>query len=66
MYTLKKSSGKLFIFFFFSLSSSLVKKPTSWYKSQCGSARHKLLARFYTVYSPTVGQRSFLEKKEHG
>ncbi|MQL85447.1 hypothetical protein Taro_017965 [Colocasia esculenta] len=34
----------------------LVKKPTSWYKPQCGSTRHKPLARFYTVYSPTAGQ----------
>ena len=41
-----------------------VKKPTSWYKPQCGSARHKPLARFYTVYSPTAGQKSFLEKKD--
>ncbi|MQL73694.1 hypothetical protein Taro_006036, partial [Colocasia esculenta] len=41
-----------------------VKKPTSWYKPQCGSARHKPLARFYTVYSPTARQKSFLEKKE--
>ncbi|MQL69445.1 hypothetical protein Taro_001741 [Colocasia esculenta] len=41
-----------------------VKKPTSWYKSQCGSTRHKPLARFYTVYSPTAGRKSFLEKKE--
>ncbi|MQL86036.1 hypothetical protein Taro_018568, partial [Colocasia esculenta] len=37
---------------------------TSWYKPQCGSARHKPLARFYTVYSPTAGQKSFLEKKD--
>ncbi|MQL76570.1 hypothetical protein Taro_008961 [Colocasia esculenta] len=44
--------------------SELVKKPTFWYKPQCGSARHKPLARFYTVYSPTAGQKSFLEKKE--
>ena len=41
-----------------------VKKPTSWYKPQCGSSRHKPLAGFYTVYSPTAGQKSFLEKKE--
>ena len=41
-----------------------VKKPTSWYKPQCSSARYKPLARFYTVYSPTAGQKSFLEKKE--
>ncbi|MQL80558.1 hypothetical protein Taro_013002 [Colocasia esculenta] len=41
-----------------------VKKPTSWYKPQCGSARLKPLARFYTVYSPTAGHKSFLEKKE--
>ncbi|MQL72729.1 hypothetical protein Taro_005066 [Colocasia esculenta] len=39
-------------------------KQTSWYKPQCSSARHKLLARFYTVYSPTAGQKSFLEKKD--
>ncbi|MQM02557.1 hypothetical protein Taro_035327 [Colocasia esculenta] len=41
-----------------------VKKPTSWYKTQCASARLKPLARFYTVYSPTAGHKSFLEKKE--
>ncbi|MQM06867.1 hypothetical protein Taro_039699 [Colocasia esculenta] len=66
-----------------------VKKPTSWYKPQCGSAKLKPPARFYTeysplagqkmpattlanssrrkrltVYSPTAGQKSFLEKKE--
>jgi len=41
-----------------------VKKPTSWYKPQCGSARHKPLAGLDTVYSPTAGQKSFLEKKE--
>ncbi|MQL99069.1 hypothetical protein Taro_031786 [Colocasia esculenta] len=40
-----------------------VKKPTSWYKLQCGSARHKPLARFYTVYSPTAGQKVFLIKE---
>ena len=43
-----------------------VKKPTSWYKPECGSARHKPLAGLHTVYSPTAGQKSFLEKKEHG
>ncbi|MQM02454.1 hypothetical protein Taro_035221 [Colocasia esculenta] len=43
---------------------ALVKKPTSWYKPQCGSARLKPLARFYTEYSPSAGQKSFLEKKE--
>ncbi|MQL99170.1 hypothetical protein Taro_031890 [Colocasia esculenta] len=32
-----------------------VKKPTSWYKPQCGSARLKPPARFYTVYSSTAG-----------
>ncbi|MQL91718.1 hypothetical protein Taro_024331 [Colocasia esculenta] len=41
-----------------------VKKPTSWYKPQYSSARHKPLARFYTTYNPTAGQRSFLEMKE--
>ncbi|MQL77240.1 hypothetical protein Taro_009649 [Colocasia esculenta] len=38
-------------------------KQTSWYKPQCGSARHKLLARFYTAYSPTAGQDVFLIKE---
>ncbi|MQL69425.1 hypothetical protein Taro_001722, partial [Colocasia esculenta] len=41
-----------------------VKKPTSLYKPQCGSARHKALARLYIVYSPTARHGSFLEKKE--
>ncbi|MQL78177.1 hypothetical protein Taro_010595 [Colocasia esculenta] len=41
-----------------------VKKPTFWYKPQWGSARHKPPARFYTEYSPSTGQKSFLEKKE--
>ncbi|MQM17792.1 hypothetical protein Taro_050772, partial [Colocasia esculenta] len=41
-----------------------VKKPTFWYKLQCGSARLKPPARFYTEYSLSVGQKSFLEKKE--
>ncbi|MQL88063.1 hypothetical protein Taro_020610, partial [Colocasia esculenta] len=31
-----------------------VKKPTSWYKPQCSSARHKLLAGFYTIVSHLV------------
>ncbi|MQM15029.1 hypothetical protein Taro_047966, partial [Colocasia esculenta] len=31
-----------------------VKKPSSWYKPQCGSARHKPLARFYTIVSHLV------------
>ncbi|MQM05191.1 hypothetical protein Taro_037997, partial [Colocasia esculenta] len=35
-----------------------VKKPTSWYKPQCGSTRLKPPA------SPTARQKSFLEKKE--
>ncbi|MQL70770.1 hypothetical protein Taro_003089 [Colocasia esculenta] len=37
-----------------------VKKPTSWYKPQCGSARLKPPSRFYTVNSPKDGQKSFL------
>ncbi|MQL99515.1 hypothetical protein Taro_032239 [Colocasia esculenta] len=53
-------------------------KQTYWYKPQCGSARHKPLAGLHTcgssrhkplvglhtVYSPTAGQKSFLEKKD--
>ncbi|MQL90916.1 hypothetical protein Taro_023516 [Colocasia esculenta] len=31
-----------------------VKKPTFWYKPQCGSTRHKPLARFYTIVSHLV------------
>ncbi|MQL94914.1 hypothetical protein Taro_027578 [Colocasia esculenta] len=33
-----------------------VKKPTSWYKPQWGSARLKPPTRFYTEYSPSAGQ----------
>ncbi|MQM16267.1 hypothetical protein Taro_049220 [Colocasia esculenta] len=34
-----------------------VKKPTSWYKPQCGSTRLKSPARFYTKYSPSAAQK---------
>ncbi|MQM10846.1 hypothetical protein Taro_043744 [Colocasia esculenta] len=40
-----------------------VKKPTSWYKRQCSSARLKPLARFYTEYSPSAGHKSFFIKE---
>ncbi|MQL87356.1 hypothetical protein Taro_019895 [Colocasia esculenta] len=43
---------------------SSIKKPTSWNKPQCGSARLKPPSRFYTGYNPSAGQKSFLEKKE--
>ncbi|MQL79729.1 hypothetical protein Taro_012182 [Colocasia esculenta] len=47
-----------------SIKHGQAQKQTSWYKSQCGSARHKPLARFYTIYSPTAEQKFFLEKKD--